>query len=143
MIRDYEHPTVRLPESVANGANLNPTNEDAIETVRKGRRFSRREELKGHGKRVAAIFAGTTYHSCCLKNAGQDITAAVVYTDFCAVHVFEGGRGYVDPNLCSPSPRPGKVWKYIGGDQEEVLSAEKFGGYKTEVKEMIEGKGKR
>ncbi|CAN0013511.1 unnamed protein product, partial [Laminaria digitata] len=33
MIRDFENPSVRLPESVANGANLNPTNEDAIETM--------------------------------------------------------------------------------------------------------------
>lgn len=35
MVRDYENPTVRLPESVANGDNLNPTDEDVIETVRK------------------------------------------------------------------------------------------------------------
>ena len=28
-----------------------------------------------------------------------------------------------------------KIWKDLGGDQEEVLSLEKFGGYKTEVKE--------
>ena len=27
-----------------------------------------------------------------------------------------------------------KIWKDVGGDQEEVLSTEKFGGYKTEVK---------
>ena len=27
-----------------------------------------------------------------------------------------------------------KIWKDLGGDQEEVLSIEKFGGYKTEVK---------
>lgn len=33
MIRDYDNPSVRLPESVANGPNLNPTDEDAIETV--------------------------------------------------------------------------------------------------------------
>ena len=26
----------------------------------------------------------------------------------------------------------------MGGDQEEVLSIEKFGGYKTELKERIE-----
>ena len=32
----------------------------------------------------------------------------------------------------------GKVWKDIGGNQEEILSIEKFAGYKTEVKEMIE-----
>ena len=31
-----------------------------------------------------------------------------------------------------------KTWKDIGGDQEEVLSTEKFGGYKTEAKERIE-----
>ena len=33
-----------------------------------------------------------------------------------------------------------KVWKglLIGGNQENVLSMEKFGGYKTEVKEMVE-----
>ena len=31
-----------------------------------------------------------------------------------------------------------KVWKDLGGDQAEVLSVEKFGGYKTEVKERIE-----
>ena len=24
-----------------------------------------------------------------------------------------------------------KIWKDLGGDQEEVLSIEKFGGYKT------------
>ena len=30
-----------------------------------------------------------------------------------------------------------KVWKDLGGDREEVLSIEKFGGYKTEVKETI------
>ncbi|CAN0427083.1 unnamed protein product [Pylaiella littoralis] len=33
MVRDYENPTVRLPESVANGDNLNPTDEDVIETM--------------------------------------------------------------------------------------------------------------
>ena len=27
-----------------------------------------------------------------------------------------------------------KVWKDIGGNQEEMLSIEKFSGYKTEVK---------
>ena len=32
----------------------------------------------------------------------------------------------------------GKVWKDIGGNQEEILSIEKFAGYKTEVKESIE-----
>ena len=26
-----------------------------------------------------------------------------------------------------------KIWKDLGGDQEEVLSIDKFGGYKTEV----------
>ena len=31
-----------------------------------------------------------------------------------------------------------KTWKNLGGGQEEVLSIEKFGGYKTEVKEGIE-----
>ena len=31
-----------------------------------------------------------------------------------------------------------KLWKELGGDQEEVLFIEKFGGYKTEVKERIE-----
>ena len=32
-----------------------------------------------------------------------------------------------------------KAWKDIGGNQEEILlSIEKFGGYKTEVKERIE-----
>ena len=31
-----------------------------------------------------------------------------------------------------------KIWKDIGGDQEEKLSTEKFGGYKTEVKEKTE-----
>lgn len=35
MIRDYTNPNVRLPESVAVGDNLNPVDEDAIETVRK------------------------------------------------------------------------------------------------------------
>ena len=35
-----------------------------------------------------------------------------------------------------------KVWKDIGGNQEEVLSIEKFAGYKTEVKEKIRNKGK-
>ena len=27
-----------------------------------------------------------------------------------------------------------KIWEDSGGDQEEVLSTEKFGGFKTEVK---------
>ena len=27
-----------------------------------------------------------------------------------------------------------KIWKALGGDQEEVLCIEKLGGYKTEVK---------
>ena len=27
-----------------------------------------------------------------------------------------------------------KIWKDLGGNQDEVLSIEKFGGYKTEVK---------
>ena len=31
-----------------------------------------------------------------------------------------------------------KIWKDTGEDQEEVMSLEKFGGYKTEVKERIE-----
>ena len=31
-----------------------------------------------------------------------------------------------------------KVWKDIGGNQEEILSIEKFAGCKTEVKEKIE-----
>ena len=31
-----------------------------------------------------------------------------------------------------------KVWKVIPGNQEEILSIEKFAGYKTEVKERIE-----
>ena len=31
-----------------------------------------------------------------------------------------------------------KKWKDLGGYQEEVLSTEKFGGYKTQVKERIE-----
>ena len=35
-----------------------------------------------------------------------------------------------------------KIWKGLGGDQEKVLSAEKFGGYKTEVEEIIRRKGK-
>lgn len=35
MIRDYDNPTVRLPESVADGVNLNPTDENVIETVSK------------------------------------------------------------------------------------------------------------
>ena len=30
------------------------------------------------------------------------------------------------------------IWKGLGGDQEEILSIEKFGGYKTEAKEIIE-----
>ena len=30
------------------------------------------------------------------------------------------------------------IWKDLEGDQEEVLSLEKFGGYKTKVKERIE-----
>ena len=32
------------------------------------------------------------------------------------------------------------IWKDLEGDQEEVLSIEKFGGYKTELKERIEEK---
>ena len=31
-----------------------------------------------------------------------------------------------------------KVWKDVGGNQEEILSIEKFAGYKTEIKEIIE-----
>ena len=31
-----------------------------------------------------------------------------------------------------------KMWKDLGGDQEEELSIEKFGGYNTEVKERTE-----
>ena len=31
-----------------------------------------------------------------------------------------------------------KIWKDLGGDQEEVLSIEKFGGYKIEARERIE-----
>ena len=31
-----------------------------------------------------------------------------------------------------------KVWKDIGGNQEKILSIEKFAGHKTEAKEMIE-----
>ena len=31
-----------------------------------------------------------------------------------------------------------RVWKDMGGKQEEIQSIEKFGGYKTEVKERIE-----
>ena len=34
MVRDYSNPTVRLPASVADGDNLNPTDENVIETVR-------------------------------------------------------------------------------------------------------------
>ena len=30
-----------------------------------------------------------------------------------------------------------KVWKDIGGNQEEILSIEKFGGYKAEVNEWM------
>ena len=33
-----------------------------------------------------------------------------------------------------------KVGKDIGGNQENILSTEKFAGYKTEVKERIETK---
>ena len=33
----------------------------------------------------------------------------------------------------------GKIWKDLG-DLEEVLSIEKFGGYKTDLKERIEGR---
>ena len=35
-----------------------------------------------------------------------------------------------------------KIWKETVGDQQEVLSIEKFGGYKTEVKERLEGRGR-
>ena len=31
-----------------------------------------------------------------------------------------------------------KIWKKLGGDQEEVLSIDKFGGCKTEVKKITE-----
>ena len=34
-----------------------------------------------------------------------------------------------------------KIRKDLGGDQEKVLSIEKFGGFKTEVEKKIEGKG--
>ena len=30
----------------------------------------------------------------------------------------------------------------LGGDQEEILSIDKFGGFKTEVKEVIEERGR-
>ena len=33
-----------------------------------------------------------------------------------------------------------KAWKEIGGNEETVPSMEKFGGYKTEVKERIESR---
>ena len=33
-----------------------------------------------------------------------------------------------------------KIWKGIGGNQEDILSVEKFGGYKTEGKERIAGR---
>ena len=35
-----------------------------------------------------------------------------------------------------------KIWKDLGGNQEEVLFTEKFGGYKTKVKEKTEKKRK-
>ena len=35
-----------------------------------------------------------------------------------------------------------KIWKELGGDYEEVLSIEKFGGYKTELKKNNRRKGK-
>ena len=35
-----------------------------------------------------------------------------------------------------------KVWKEIEGNQEEILSIEKFAGYKTAVKEKIETKAR-
>ena len=31
-----------------------------------------------------------------------------------------------------------KIWKDLGGDQEEILYIEKFGEYKTELNETIE-----
>ena len=31
-----------------------------------------------------------------------------------------------------------KIWKNLGGDQEEVLYIEKFGEYKAEAKKIIE-----
>ena len=31
-----------------------------------------------------------------------------------------------------------KIWEDVGGDQEEVLSIEKFGGCRTEVKQIVE-----
>ena len=34
-----------------------------------------------------------------------------------------------------------KIWKELGGDQEDILSVEKFGGYKTEVNEKKKGEG--
>ena len=33
---------------------------------------------------------------------------------------------------------PDMVWKKVGGNQEDMLSMEKFGGYKTEVNELVE-----
>ena len=33
-----------------------------------------------------------------------------------------------------------KVWKDIRGNQEDILSKEKFGGYKTELKDMIKAR---
>ena len=35
-----------------------------------------------------------------------------------------------------------KKWKDSRGEQEEVLSLENFGGYKTEVKEIAEERGR-
>ena len=31
-----------------------------------------------------------------------------------------------------------KIWKDVGGNQEKVMSAEKFGRYKADVEERIE-----
>ena len=35
-----------------------------------------------------------------------------------------------------------KVWKDLGGNQEEILSIEEFGGFKTKVNERIETQSK-
>lgn len=52
MVRDFDNPSVRLPESVANGANLNPTNEDVIETVSHSSVFGEKRGAVGSEKGV-------------------------------------------------------------------------------------------
>lgn len=64
MIRDFQNPTVRLPASVANGANLNPTDENAIETVSASYRRQLFFFFWGHSLKIVANDWGRRPHAC-------------------------------------------------------------------------------